>query len=196
MSERRRNGLASRVARGLRQLLDEPLGYFGRWRKPMSVLEIPQGLLRLRALLPVRLDCIAELGQGGLGGHGQMRGITRGFAGQKRGDRIGRRRRARDGCRRPRRRQSRDRLRRRGFLFGADGLWSGSRGWRGSGGLRFRRRESKQRRRVALALQQKRVNGDADKRDRQGRSETSIASARSLRARRTFVSTSPESSVG
>ena len=39
----------------------------------MSVLEIPQGLLGGGPLFPIRLDRIAKLGQGGLGGQGRMR---------------------------------------------------------------------------------------------------------------------------
>jgi len=132
----------------------------------MSMFKIPQRLLGGGPLFPVRLDRVAKFGQGGLGGLRQTRSrIAVGFPGQQIRDRIGHC----GGVRWPRRRNDRRELRRWSGVFRA--LWGGGLGWRGSGGGWLRRRKSEQRGRMALALQEKRVDANADQSDRQGRSE-------------------------
>ena len=56
----------------------------------MGALKLSQRLLRCGPLLPVRLDRVAKLGQGGLGGQDQARSVAVGFPCQQFGDRIGR----------------------------------------------------------------------------------------------------------
>ena len=90
MSERKRTELSVLLRARRRQLLDKPLGYFGRRRQAVGALKLSQRLLRGGPLLPVRLDRVAKLGQGGLGGQGQPRAVAVGFPGQQIGDRIGR----------------------------------------------------------------------------------------------------------
>jgi hypothetical protein len=172
--------LVSPSSRGERQLLDESLIYLGRGGQAMSAFKIPQRLLGGGALFPVRLDRVAKFGQGGLGGQGQTRGVAVGFPGQEIRDRIGRRGGALGGVGWPRRRNSRGGLRGRSGVYRAGALWGGGLGWRGSGGG-LRRRESEQRGGMALALQEKRVDANADKSDRQGRCEI-VSQMRDLHA--------------
>ena len=184
MSDRRRNGSSvPSSARGGGQLLDKPLTDLSGGRQAVGMLEFSQGLLGRGPLFPVWFDRVAQLSQGGLGGQNQAR-VAVGLLGQQVGDRIGRRLRACRRLSRARRGQGLWGLYRRSAVFRADRLWRNSRR-RGDGG-KLRRRRSEQGRRMALALQEKRVDADADKRDQQGRSEI-ILQMRDLHAPGDFL---------
>lgn len=134
----------------------------------MRAFKIPQRLLGGGPVAPVRLDRIAEFGQGGLGRERQPRRIAAGFPGQQIGYRIGRWGGAIHRVRPPRRRKNRGGLRGRGVVFRARGLRreGRGRGRRGSGGRRLGRRYPEQGSGVTLALQEKRVHANADQSDR------------------------------
>ena len=151
----------------------------------MRAFEIPQRLLGRGALFPVRLDRVAELGQSGLGGQDQMRGIAVSFPANKLRDRIRRRRgapaRLPPGApgEEPRGRRGAGRCSSTLAGFGAGAGAEREQERDGRGG--FGGRESEQRRRMTFALQQKRVDGDADKGERQSRPEV-ISQMRDLHA--------------
>src|ERR1700733_14160215 len=102
----------------------------------MRALELSQRLPRCGPLLPVRLDRVAKLGQGGLGGESQARGIAVGFPCQQFGDRIGRWGQAPRALSRARGRKSGRGLAGRGIVFRADWLLRRRRGGGGGGGGR------------------------------------------------------------